>query len=401
MNSLLFALLRALRSHAWLRLLACAFVLSSLGNGLTQVVVFGQLLRWQASPTLLTFAWLLATLPGFAGSLLGERLCRTYPPLQLLIFCELLGLMALVMPWQGINLHNIPLLLAVQSVESLLGGMAWPALALTFKRGLNTEELPAATAMENLIFASQVLLGTGMGVLLFGLVSPQRLLLVDALSFIAAAWLLWFASRQTALPPETQRNTATVSPRWQTLSIVQKRSLLLLPSLAAVGAPAMALLPALAQQMRPEDSTGLALPLLFSRSLGQLCGPMLLNGRKMVEYTRRNHLLLGCLALFLLAYMMMPMLSSYTGAALAVIFIAHMASNVVFALGTFGVLYQFGEQEVSGASAKAWRWQTVSATLATSVTVMLTGPLGAVHTLWCVSFCSLILVGGILFRYRI
>ncbi len=50
MNSLLFALLRALRSHAWLRLLACAFVLSSLGNGLTQVVVFGQLLRWQASP---------------------------------------------------------------------------------------------------------------------------------------------------------------------------------------------------------------------------------------------------------------------------------------------------------------------------------------------------------------
>ncbi|ALR74897.1 hypothetical protein AO703_00720 [[Enterobacter] lignolyticus] len=48
MNFLLFALLRALRCYAWLRLLAAAFIWSSLGNGLTQVVVFGQLLQWQA-----------------------------------------------------------------------------------------------------------------------------------------------------------------------------------------------------------------------------------------------------------------------------------------------------------------------------------------------------------------
>lgn len=106
MNSLLFALLRALRSHPWLRLLAYAFVLSSLGNGLTQVVVFGQLLRWQASPTMLTLAWLFATLPGFLGSLLGERLCRIFPPLHLLLVYELLGLLALILPWQGLHLHR-------------------------------------------------------------------------------------------------------------------------------------------------------------------------------------------------------------------------------------------------------------------------------------------------------
>ena len=41
MNSLLYALIQALRCHRWLRLLACAFIFSSLGNGLTQVVVFG------------------------------------------------------------------------------------------------------------------------------------------------------------------------------------------------------------------------------------------------------------------------------------------------------------------------------------------------------------------------
>lgn len=278
--------------------------------------------------------------------------------------------------------------------------MAWPALAVTFKRGLSAAELPAATAMENMIFASQVLLGTGMGVLLFGRVSPQILLLVDALSFVSAAWLLGLASRRIVIRPDIQQPTAMPSLCWARLSPIQKRSLLLLPSLAAVGAPAMALLPALAQQMRPEDTTGLALPLLFSRSLGQLCGPMMLNSQKMPEYTRRNNLLPGCLALFLLAYMMMPALSAYASAALAAIFIAHLASNVVFALGTFGVLYQFDEQEVSAASAKAWRWQTISATCATSVTVLLTGKIGAIYTLWCVSFCSLILVSCIVFRYR-
>ncbi|MCS2159777.1 MFS transporter [Scandinavium sp. H11S7] len=400
MNSLLFALLRALRGHVWLRLLAFAFILSSLGNGLTQVVVFGQLLRWQASPTTLTLAWLLATVPGFLGSLIGERLCRTYPPLRLLICCELLGLLALILPLQGLRHHSIPLLLAVQSVEALLAGMSWPALALTFKRGLSEQELPAATAMENLIFASQVLLGTGVGVLLFERVSPQSLLIVDAMSFLAASWLLWLTLQRTEIAADDSRPKTRTPLRWTTLTLSQKRSLLLLPSLAAVGAPAMALLPALAQQMHPDDTAGLALPLLFSRSLGQLCGPMLLNSRKMPEYVERNRLLLGCLGIFLLAYVIMPMLSGFTAAALGAIFIAHLASNVVFALGTFSVLHQFTEDDVSAASAKAWRWQTLSATLATSITVILTSQLGAIYTLWCVSFCALLLVGSVLFRYR-
>jgi len=178
MNFLLFALLRALRCHAWLRLLAAAFIWSSLGSGLTQVVVFGQLLQWQASPALLTLAWLFATVLGLIGS--------------------------------------------------LLGGITWPALALIFKQGLRNDELPAATAMESLIFASQVLLGTGIGVLLFDRVSPFALLGIDALSFLLSLGLLWLACRRF---PEGAVS-APVTPvvrglAWATLSKVQKRSLLL------------------------------------------------------------------------------------------------------------------------------------------------------------------------------
>lgn len=400
MNSLLLALLRALRSHTWLRLMAFAFILSSLGNGLTQVVVFGQLLRWQASPTVLTFAWLLATVPGFLGSLLGEKLCRSCPPLLLLMFYELFGLLALLLPLLGLHYHSLPLLLAVQSVEAIIGGMSWPALALTFKRGLSTNELPAATAMENIIFSSQVLLGMGVGVLLFDRVSPQLLLGIDAISFITASVLLWLAQHRSAITTEKVQLTKTAPLQWRALTSGQKRSLLLLPSLAAVGAPAMALLPALAQQLRPDDTTTLALPLLFSRSLGQLCGPLLLNSKKMPEYGSRNSLLLGCLALFLLAYAAMPALTASTAATLLAIFVAHLASNVVFAVGTFGVLHQFAEQTISSASAKTWRWQILSTTAATLMTVLLTFHLSAVHTLWYVSSAGLLIVTAVLFQYR-
>lgn len=403
MNSLLHALIRALRSHRWLRLLGCAFILSSLGNGLTQVVVFGQLLRWQASPATLTLAYMLATLPGFFGSVWGERLCRKMSPLRILILCELLGMLALIMPLYGVLTHNIPALLAVQSAEALFSGMSYPALTLLFKRGLSTEELPAATALETLIFSAQVLLGTGLGILLFDLFSPLSLLALDALSFAASAALLagslalFKTCSPTAAPPETD---AKPFLHWKTFTPLQKRSVLLLPALAAVGSPAMALLPALAQQMQPQDTASLALPLLFARSLGQLCGPLLLNADKLRHYGASNLRLLLCLTLFLGGYFLLPHVALWPLAALALIFVAHLASNVVFALGTFGVLRHFQDADVARASALAWRGQVFIAATATGIAGYLAENTGAATALYSVSLTSLAGVALLLWRYR-
>lgn len=402
MNTLLFALVRALRTHRWLRLLLCAFVLSSLGNGLTQVLVFGQLLRWHASPSTLTLAYLLATLPGFVGSLAGEKLCRRLSPLSLLIITELLGMVALALPLFGLVYHSIPALLMVQSAEALLGGMSWPALALVFKRGLTHDELPAATGMESVIFASQVLLGTGVGVLLFDRVAPLILLSIDALSFLASVALLMLTRAHYRAHDMSNRNNgkplSTIA--WPSLTAAQKRSLLILPALAAVGSPAMALLPALAQQIHPDDASGLALPLLFARSLGQLCGPLLLNGEKLPHYARRNRLLVLCLAIFLGAYGLLPLLSEEKSAALGLIFIAHLASNVVFAVGTFSLLAGFSGDEIPAASAKAWRWQTLTATLMTTIAAWLASEWGAAQSLYSVSLSALLLMSVVMARYR-
>lgn len=398
MNTLLFALISALRRHRWLRLLGFACTLSSLGNGLTQVIIFGQLLHWQASPATLTIVYMLSMLPGFIGSIWGERLCQKTSPLQILIFTEILGLLALVFPWYGLLHHSIPALLVVQCAEALFSGISYPALTLLFKRGLRHEELPAATAMETIIFASQVLLGTGLGVVLFDVIAPIYLLALDALSFLASATLLVIsvaAFRGTERQP-VEVASGKQEPFWRTISPLQKRSIMLLPALAAVGSPAMALLPALAQEIRPEDSTGLALPLLFARSLGQLCGPLMLDASKLQRYSANNGMLFVCLVAFIGSYFILPLSAGYPGAGLALIFSAHMASNIVFALGTFGILRNFPPTQVAKASAMSWRGQVLTAAVSTGITSVLAQYFGAFSALYSVSLFSLGTVGVLL-----
>lgn len=46
MNNLLMVLVQALRQHRWLCLFGVAYIFSSVGNGLTQTLILGQLLRW-------------------------------------------------------------------------------------------------------------------------------------------------------------------------------------------------------------------------------------------------------------------------------------------------------------------------------------------------------------------
>lgn len=402
MNSLLYALIEALRGHRWLRLLACAFIFTSLGNGLTQVVVFGMLLSWSAPPALLTLAFLFATVPGFVGSLIGEKLCSRYSPISLLILTEGLGLLALLFPLFGVGYHSIAALLAVQSTEALLSGMSWPALTLLFKRGLSEAELPAATCLETVIFASQVLLGTGLGVVLFQKTSVFTLLAIDAVSFLGSLLMLWLTERQFSAPslPSPDEETAPAALRWLTLTHRQKRSLLILPALAAVGSPAMALLPALAQQIHPQNAAGLALPLLFARSMGQLCGPMLLKKDSLARFASHTPRIIVCLGIFLAAYGMLPFLSGWVACALGMIFIAHLASNVLFAAGTFAVLSSFDATQTASASGKAWRWQTLSASFFTGIAAMVATGFGSVQALYTVSSVALLTVALIMCFYR-
>ncbi|MDH2702840.1 MFS transporter, partial [Enterobacter bugandensis] len=93
--------------------------------------------------------------------------------------------------------------------------------------------------LENVIFAAQVLLGTGLGVVLFQRISVMTLLAIDAASFLGSMFMLWltggtFTAQARSLSPD---EGSPVMLRWHALTLRQKRSLLILPVLAAVGSP--------------------------------------------------------------------------------------------------------------------------------------------------------------------
>ncbi|HBT4805296.1 TPA: MFS transporter [Klebsiella quasipneumoniae subsp. similipneumoniae] len=402
MNTLLFSLIGALRSHRWLRFIGIAYILSSLGNGLTQVIIFGQLLHWHTSAATLTIVYMLSMLPSFIGSIWGEILCKKTSLLRILIFTEISGLFALVFPFYGLLHHNVPALLVVQCIEAMLSGISYPALTLLFKSGLRHDELPAATAMETIIFASQVLLGTGLGVLLFDLIPSLSLLAIDALSFTASTTLLMMSATVFcgAAHPATEATSVSQESIWRAISPLQKRSIMLLPALAAVGSPAMALLPALAQAITPEDPAGLALPLLFARSLGQLCGPLMLDASKLQQYASNNRLLMTCLSIFIGNYFLLPLSAVYPYAGLFLIFSAHMSSNIVFALGTSSILRNFPQTQVAIASAISWRLQVLTATFFIGISSAIAQYFGAFYALYCMSLFSLGVVGIFLWLNR-
>ncbi|MGB7800379.1 MFS transporter [Buttiauxella sp.] len=352
-----FLILRTLRQHRWFALLGAALLLSSVGNGLTYVIVFGKLLALEAKPSVLTLAYILALAPGFPGSYLAEKLLTKMAPIPVMIFCEVIGLVGLALPAWSLFSDNLILLLSSQAVAAFASGMMVPVLSQTLKSGLKPAELPAASGLETFIFAANVILGIGIGTLLYGHIAVASLLALDAMSFVLGIVLL-FAAHRAYRPVSAQENGEVISNlNWRELTQLQRRSLLFLPAIAFVGAPAMALLPALAPNFGG-SSSGSGLMLLLARSVGQLIGPLLLSEAHLQRHTGKINVLIISLALFICCYALVS-ITDRQWLAMLLIVMAHIFTNIVYVLATLNIMQTFPASITGRAMAKAWRFQLI------------------------------------------
>ena len=352
-----FLILRSLRRYRWFALLGGALLLSSVGNGLTYVIVFGKLLTLAAKPSALTLAYILALAPGIPGSLVAEKLLRRLPLIPILMMSEMLGLIGLVFPLWSLYSDNQLLLLLSQAVAAFASGMMVPVLSQLLKNGLQPVDLPAASGLETLIFAANVILGIGIGTLLYGRLPPQIILALDALSFALSIGLLFAAHQNYRAVEQTESGEANMVLRWRRLNQLQRRSLLLLPALALVGAPAMALLPALAGNFSGEV-TDTGLMLLLARSFGQLIGPLLLTEAQLKRHSGKLHMFVVFLALFICCYALVSVTHNQ-GIAMLLIVAAHIFTNIVYVLATLNIMRTFPASLTGSAMAKSWRLQLV------------------------------------------
>jgi hypothetical protein len=131
----------------------------------------------------------------------------------------------------------------------------------------------------------------------------------------------------------------------------------MLPALALVGAPAMALLPALAPQFGGE-TTSAGLMLLLARSLGQLIGPLLLTEAQLERQSGKFSLPILFLTLFISCYMLVA-LTDKQWLAMLLIILAHIFTNIVYVLATLTIMRTFPTAQTGMAMAKSWRIQLI------------------------------------------
>lgn len=205
------------------------------------------------------------------------------------------------------------------------------------------------------------------------------MLLLDAASFIGAIGLLLTLPALAA-----GKRQPPVQPLPRTLPARQRHALAILPALGAVGAPAMALLPAL---LPAAHATSL-LPLLLARSLGQLCGPLLVPRHRLGHPNRA--LMLACLAGFSTCYLAVAW-QPWPALAWALVFLAHLLSNVVFSLGWHGLLLAFDAQHAAAASARSYRAQVLVAAGTSLLAGWLAGHAGTAPALLACSLAGWLL----------
>ena len=375
-------LVRSVKTYDWLRTLVLALICSSVGSGLTFIMVFAELARLHAGPSSFAIAFILSTSPGLLGSIIGKALLQQGETKYCLIAAECIGALGLLIPWYGLRHDSVAFLQLAGIASSIAAGMTLPAINHYTKAKLAPEDIGAGALIDTLVFACQVLFGIGIGAFIYGKVSSDTYLLVNLINYLLA--ILFIASLPRLVSFTHERGRAHCLPRQ--LSAKQRASLYLLPALAMTGAPAMSLLPTLIKTDNSEQET--LLLLLFARSLGQLLGPFLV---KEDRYKNPSALfIIGCLAAFILCYIFVPF-SPLVTISLLLVFLAHIFSNIIYSIGWYSLLTHFEKHQVAAASASSYRKQIIIGAAVSIVAGWLAERIGSHSSLICCSGVGLLL----------
>lgn len=375
-------LLRSLANYSWLRILVLALICSSVGSGLTFIMVFGELARLNAEPSSFALAFILSTSPGFLGSIAGKYLLTRIEAKYCFMIAECIGALGLIIPWYGLTHGSVAILQLSGVASSISAGITIPAINHYTKAKLAPEDIGAGAVIDTLVFACQVLFGIGIGAFLYGTIQSNTYLLANLLSYIIA--IIFILSLPTLASYVEQNVYAQGLPK--SLSPKQRASLYLLPALAITGAPAMSLLPTLVNNESEHNKT--LLFLLFVRSLGQLLGPFLV---KEERYKNQSPLfIIACMTAFVVFYLFVP-LTPFLSISLILVFSAHVFSNIIYSLGWYSLLTNFDTAQVAAASANSYRKQIIVGAVISMMAGVLADRVGSTLALVICSITGLVL----------
>jgi MFS family permease len=352
------------------RLVVLSALVSGIGSGLSQVAVFGELTMLSASPLVFTSAFALSMIPGIFSSAWGAKLVSRFSALQILGLAEVIGALTLIIPILGAINDSIPLLLISQIFPAILSGLIFPVMQQFTRAQCKPSDLATVSVLESYVFSTQVVLGFGVGTILYAQIGAVSYFTIDVLSYLISALFIFMAAKHTFVNTSTTRagssSAGHVVESWELFSPVRRRAFLLLPLLSIFGTPAMALLPVIGMSYGKQIAVAdfiltPSLLLIFMKVLGQLIGPLLLTPSAIEKHFSSNRTIILCGAGYVSAYLLASLVGSLPLASVAII-IAHIFSNVIYVIATYSAKTSFNEKEIAVISSRQYQIQLVAIT---------------------------------------
>ncbi|MEJ2795526.1 hypothetical protein WAE56_19155 [Iodobacter sp. LRB] len=397
-------MIKLLMSSRWYLWFTFSILITSIGSGLTAVAVFGALSKTAANPSDFALTFSMSVVPTLFSSEIGKYLGKWYRPFSVLIAAEIAGALSLLLPFYALETANVQMLSMALALPGLCTGLAVSAYHLINKRGFGEADYLHLARIETITFSAIAIVGTGIGGVLYPLLSSLLYFAIDALSYLLSlACLLYARSLIVDAALDRIDQETVVKLRFFSLRPDKKAILMIMPMLTLIAAPAMALLPVKGMEFNDFNVLGLiinpVLILLFARCLGQLIGP-LLTSQSMVDrvfHSAPGKSLLG------LGFFLMYLFAFYTRhlplLILAVI-LAHVFSNILFAVSYSTMLTYFSEDEIGAASVFSYQSTTLILALMSLPPGFYANQYGLVSAMLIFSFPAVILMMAVFGRLK-
>ncbi|WP_428244214.1 hypothetical protein [Gynuella sp.] len=346
-----------------------ATLLSGIGTAFSTVAVYGEFAIHNVSPIFYSLAFLLSVAPGLIASVFAGKYANKLNIALVLVSAEVVGGLSLIVPIIGLTSEKIVFLLFAEFIGSALTGFLIPFHRSLIRRTFSDEELASISVYEVYIFTATFLLGQALGTLIYSFVGALIFFQIDFLTYLFASILIFWASRMS---PDNFRalegNDSDIRTfRWRELNTIQKRVFMIMPLLSLVCSPSMSLLPARGAEFGISINYGAivlapALFFLLLKTVGQLIGPQIIEVVDIDKLVDSNWVTITCLGGFLVFYYIVFTTDIFWLAAVSVVF-AHILSNIVYIIASYGLSRHFSEVAIASASAKSYQFTVLSMTI--------------------------------------
>ena len=331
--------LRLLRTNRDFRLLYGATLISLGGDWFLTVALLDLVLQLTGSATLVSLMMLCMTLPIFLFTPHAGHVIDRMDRRKLMIGVDLMRVGACLLPLLARTPALLPFAFAGVILIAIGSAYFEPASHASLPNIVSREELGAANVLMSSTWGTMLVVGSALGGGVTMLLGRDASFVVDALSFLLSAWMLWRVrgrfseerERSHELPPllESMRETARYARE-------QPRVLGLLSVKGGygLGAGVVAMLGVFGREVFQAGALGIGL-LFAARGLGALLGPFLLRAALRTDHARYRAIA-WCVLAFGAGYAALALSTSLAAGLLAITF-AHLGGGAAWQISTYGL----------------------------------------------------------------